>query len=47
MGSGMPYAMRALAALLLVVLTLTACQVPRFQARTDGYGEAYTQFGRD
>jgi len=35
------------AVLVAGLLTLAACGPGGIQVRTDGYGEAYTQFGRD
>ena len=41
-----PYATATNALLIAHLLMLAACGPGRIQVRTDGYGEAYTQFGR-
>jgi len=42
-----PYATATGALLIVYLLLLAACGPGRIEARTEGYGEAYTQFGRD
>jgi len=42
-----PHAIAPGALLIACLLMLAACGNGRIQVRTEGYGEAYTQFGRD
>jgi hypothetical protein len=42
-----PYAIATGALWIACLLMLAACGPGQIQTRTDGYGEAYTQFGRD
>jgi hypothetical protein len=42
-----PYTIATGALLIACFLMLAACGPGQIQARTDGYGAAYTQFGRD
>ncbi|MEJ0072001.1 MAG: hypothetical protein WDO24_28430 [Pseudomonadota bacterium] len=42
-----PYALATGTLVIACLLMLAACGSGGIQARTDGYGNTYTQFGRD